>query len=116
MARRLFSDNAIIVMRELYHIEKHTQQNIADLFGVARTTVQKIVNGDRYADTFTGEKPKPLVRPRARKFTPDQVKVLRDVYLMNPENMDYATWANFHNVSVTTIRKIVTGKTYQDLA
>ena len=114
--KRRFSDNAVTAMRELYHTDKDTQQSIADLFGVARTTVQKIVNGDRYADTFTGEKPKPLVRPRARKFTPAQVKVLRDVYLMNPENMDYVTWADFHHVSVTTIRNIVTGKTYQDLA
>lgn len=48
--RAKFNNEQVLTIRKMYASGKMSQQKIADIYGVAQTTIGRIVRGERYAD------------------------------------------------------------------
>jgi anti-sigma factor ChrR (cupin superfamily) len=109
--KRKFTDEEVFCIRAAY-ANGRIQKVLAFQYGVHRGTITKIVNGVTYAETFTGDTPKPGTKPRLRRFNADQIKVIRAA---TPTAENIKAFAVLHMVAASSIRAIVNRHTYKDL-
>ena len=101
-----FTMDDVKEIRRLYNEDKLTQEIIAEKFNVSRTHIGRIVNNEQYVD-------KCYEKTKSRwKFTKEDIRDIRRLY--NEEVVSILDISEVYNVDPTTIRAIMSNKTYHD--
>ena len=105
------TDRQVMEMRKLYSAGGTSQSELAERFGIAQTTVHKIVIGEVWKHLPVLGPPQRKIRANS-KFTEDDVREIRCLYALG---MTRETLLYKFGSSKTTIRSIIKWESYRDV-